>query len=46
MAQQAALDMFELEGSVEQRIILQIDLPDRQVICRPPIGIHLLQEIG
>ena len=38
--------MFDLERGFEQRIVLQIDLPDREVICGAPIRIHFLQKIG
>ena len=46
MPQQTGLDVFELERGFEQRIVLQIDLPDREVIRRAPIGVHFPQEIG
>ena len=38
--------MFELERGFEQRIVLQIDLPDRKVIRRAPISVHFFQQIG
>ena len=46
MPQQTGLDVFELERGFEQRIVLQIDLPDRKIIRRAPIGVHFLQQIG
>ena len=46
MAQQSRLDMLERQRHFEQRIVLQIDLPDRQVICRAPIGVHSSEQIG
>ena len=46
MPQQTGLDMFEPERGFEQRIVLQINLPDRKVIRRAPIGVHFLEEIG
>ena len=46
MPEQTGLDVFEPERGFEQRIVLQIDLPDREVICRAPIGVHFLQQIG
>ena len=46
MAQQPRLDMLELERQFEQGIVLQIDLPDREVIRRPPIGVHFPEKIG
>src|SRR6266581_6674831 len=36
VAQQPRLDVFELQWSIEQRVVEQIDLPDRQVVGRPP----------
>src|SRR3984885_9221365 len=45
MAEQTWLDMFELERNFQQRIVLQIDLPDRKVIRRTPIGVHFPQQI-
>ena len=45
MAQQAGLDVFELERLFEQRIVLQINLPDREIIGRAPVGVHFLQQI-
>ena len=33
MPEQTRLDVFELERGFEQGIVLQIDLPDREVIC-------------
>ena len=46
MPEQTRFDMFELERGFEQRIVLQIDLPDREVIRGAPIGVHLFQQIG
>ena len=37
---------FEPERGFEQRIVLQIDLPDRKIIRRAPIGVHFVEEIG
>ena len=37
--------MFELERGFEQWIVLQIDLPDREVICGAPIRVHSFQQI-
>ena len=42
MPQQTRLDVFEPERGFEQRIVLQIDLPDRQVVGGAPVGVHLL----
>jgi hypothetical protein len=45
MPQQTGLDIFGRERGLEKRIVLQIDLPDREVISRAPIGVHFLEEI-
>jgi hypothetical protein len=45
MPEQAGFDMFEPQRRFEQRIVLQIDLPDRGVIRRAPIGVHFPEEI-
>ena len=45
MPEQARFDMFEPERGFEQRIVLQINLPDGEVIRRAPIGVHFLEEI-
>src|SRR3989344_4122730 len=38
MAQQPWFHMFQLQGLFEQRIIVQINLADRQVVGGSPIG--------
>ena len=43
MTEQARLDVLELERRFQQRIVLQVDLPDRKIICGAPIGVHLPQ---
>src|SRR5208282_4876059 len=43
MSKQPRLDVLELKRLVQERIRIQIDLPDRQIICRTPIGVHLAQ---
>jgi hypothetical protein len=40
MPEQSGFDMFEPQRGFEQGIVLQIDLPDREVIRRAPIGVH------
>ena len=40
------LDVRDLERPLEQRVVVKIDLADRDVVCRPPIRIHLVQHIG
>ena len=46
VAKQPRFDMLELERRVEQRIVLQVDLSDRKVVGRAPVGVHLAEEIG
>ena len=40
MAEQPRLDVFERQRHFEQRIVLQIDLPDRQIVRGAPIPVH------
>ena len=46
VAEQPRLDVRRRERHLEQRVVVQIDLPDRQVVGRPPVGIHFRQEVG
>ena len=46
MAEQAGLDVLKLERLFQQRIILQVDLPDRKIVRGAPIGVHLPQKLG
>jgi hypothetical protein len=41
MTAQPGFDVFERQRCVEQRVVLQVDLPDRQIIRGAPIGIAL-----
>ena len=45
VAQEPGLDVLELQGFVQQRVVEQIDLADRQVIGGPPVGVHLAEEL-
>ena len=45
MAQQARLDVGERERTLEQRVVLQVNLPDRQVVCGTPVSVYLLQGV-
>ena len=45
MAEQTRLDVVERQGHLKQSIVLQINLPDRQIIGGAPIGVHLLEEV-
>ena len=40
MAEQPRLDVLEGQRLLQQRIVEQIDLPDREIVRRPPPGIH------
>ena len=40
------LHMRELQRFPQQRIVVEIDLPNCQVICGTPIGVHLPQQFG
>jgi hypothetical protein len=46
MAEQARLDVFDLQRLAEQRIVEEIDLSDRQIVRRPPPGMHQLRLLG
>jgi hypothetical protein len=46
MPEQPRLDVLELEGCFKQRVVLQVDLADGEIICRTPIGVHLAKEFG
>ena len=46
MAKQARFEVFQPKRNLKKRIVLQIDLPDGQVVCRTPIGVHLLKKFG
>ena len=45
MTEQARLDVLQRQRRFEQRVVLQIDLPNRKIVRRAPIGVHL-SEIG
>jgi hypothetical protein len=46
VAQEPGLDVLELEGPLQQRVVEQVDLPDRQVIRGAPVGVHAAEEFG
>jgi len=43
MAEQPVLHMLCLQGLLEERIVLEVDHPDRKIIASPPIRIHQFQ---
>ena len=46
MAEQHVLDVRERERPLEQGIIQQINLGNREIVRRPPVGVDLLQQFG
>src|SRR5499427_9024801 len=40
MAQEPRLDVILCEGLLEQRVVVEMDLADRQVVGGPPVRIH------
>ena len=46
VTEQARLDVLQRQRCFEQRIVLQIDLPNRKIVRRAPIGVHLVEQIG
>src|SRR5438094_10305023 len=45
MAEQTRLDVRQLEWLLQQWIVVEINLADREVVCRAPIGVQLAQQI-
>jgi len=43
--QQARFDVLALEWPLEQGIVVEINLADRQIVGRPPVGVHFFQQI-
>ncbi len=46
VTQQHMFHIRERQRPLQQRIVVKIDLPDREIIRGPPIGVHLPQNIG
>jgi hypothetical protein len=44
MPEQPRLDVLELQRTPEQRIVVEVDLPDRQIIDGAPIRVHFLEQ--
>ena len=44
VAEQARLDVRQGERFLQQRIVVEIDLPDRQIVRRAPVGVHLVEQ--
>src|SRR4029453_9917889 len=43
MTEQTGFNVFLLQRFFEQGIVVQVDLPHREVIRRPPVGVDLVQ---
>ena len=46
MSQQTRLDVLRLQRFLQQRIIQQIDLTDRQIVGGAPVTVHQVQVVG
>ena len=46
VAQEPRLDVFVPQRLFQQRIVVQIDLADRQIVGGPPVGVHFSQKVG
>ena len=42
--EQARLDVRQLERLLQQRIVVEINLADREIVRRAPIGVHLVEQ--
>ena len=45
VAQQHVLDVRERQRPLQQRIVVEIDLADREIVGGPPVGVHLVKEV-
>ena len=43
MTEQAGFNVFLLQRLFQQGIVIQVDLPHRKVVRRPPVGVDLVQ---
>ena len=46
VAEQPGLDVLRLQRLAQERVGIQVNLPDRDVVRRPPVGIHSAQQLG
>ncbi len=46
VAQQHVLHVRERKRTLQQRVVAEVDLADRQIVCRAPIGVHAGQQFG
>jgi len=40
MADHQRFYVTEFEGLAQQRVVVEVDLPDREIVGRPPIGVY------
>src|SRR5271157_3613276 len=45
VAQQPRFDVRELQRLAQKWVVIKVDLADREVICGPPVGVHLAEEV-
>ena len=45
MPEKPPLDVLQRQRALQQRIVAEVDLADRQIVCRSPVGIHSFEEI-
>ena len=43
VAEQPRLDVLPLQRLLQERVVEQIDLPDREVVGGPPVGVELAE---
>jgi hypothetical protein len=43
---QARLNMLGAQRVAQERVVLQVDLPDREVIARLPVAVHPVEQLG
>ena len=46
VAEQPRLDVLALERLFQERVVEQVDLPDREVVGGPPVGVDLAEFVG
>ena len=44
--EQSRLHVLDAERLAKQRVLEQVDLPDRQVVRRPPVGVDRVEHVG
>jgi hypothetical protein len=46
VSEQPRFDLFRFKWLAQQWVFKKVDLPDAQIIRRPPIAIHLVEHVG